>query len=654
MTLVMMVGVVSAVHTSGVTVTTDDWLEADTETDFTVDVTNTDGTSSIRKIIIYPPAEYSSFTCGSAPTDWILSVGSESCTYSTLEPTEFITSGNSKDFTLQATTSSDVEYAWLVTTIDDGNDPYNNNPVPTGWTIQDVVDKANVGATVYIPAGTYNENVDIRKSIHLIGAGADITTIEPSSGRVINIRAQEATNGFIDGITIQGFTLRTNDNNYALQSNSATDGKYNGRNYLYKDLIVDANNNVQSAVGLFDVEGVILDNVVVKNSARTDGGAIEMVGVKDFTMSNSKITNNEIGLKIFDVSGYMPNEQIVISNSDLFGNNLYSIINDDAGLLVNAENNWWVVTTYDEIDALVEGEVEFDPWCYDAECSPDTTAPTIEFIGEPYFSQLDVEITIIADISDMRDIANYTIEFGDGKNETEEFNGNHDTEEQINVKHMYDGEDEYIVKLTVTDATGNSASETTVVLVSAEEPDWIISLSTRMNLISIPLVPEDIAIGKVFKEIRSNVEIVWSYQYDETTGENEWKWAEPKGSGWDTDKTLDSIIPGYGYIVFMEEDDVLYGTGKTIQYGDSDEEPVTPSEIHLANGYNLIGLFGTEEKPIRVALSSLMFWEEPYWHKVLYMDGSEVEGNLEPGEGYWISMKHLPNTATEDYYTYYL
>jgi len=250
-------------------------------------------------------------------------------------------------------------------------------------TIQEGIDAVQ-GSTVNVAAGTYNENVEIRKTLTLLGAGADVTTIEPFSGRVINIRAQEATNAFIDGITIQGFTLRTNDNNIALQSDSANDDKYNGKNYLYKDLIVDANSNAQTAIGLFDVDGVVLDNVVVKNSARTDGGAIEMVGVKDFMMENSELTNNALGLKVFDAAGYMPNQNITVTHSRIVGNDI-GIINSVNGLTLNAVANWW---GYDSGPAhtsntsgtgdSVSDNVDYRPWYTVADTSTilDETAPT--------------------------------------------------------------------------------------------------------------------------------------------------------------------------------------------------------------------------------------------------------------------------------------
>ena len=52
-------------------------------------------------------------------------------------------------------------------------------------------------------------------------------------------------------------------------------------------------------------------------------------------------------------------------------------------------------------------------------------------------------------------------------------------------------------------------------------------------------------------------------------------------------------------------------------------------------------------------LSSLEFGGNAYWNKVYDINGVEITGNLTTEKGYWLSMLHLPPTATVDYYTYY-
>ncbi len=285
----------------------------------------------------------------------------------------------------------------------------------------------------------------------------------------------------------------------------------------------------------------------------------------------------------------------------------------------------------------------------------DNENPTIEFTDAPYFVVKENSITITADIEDNELIESYEIEFGDS-NENDQ-DGIDSSTYSVSEAHTYASEGKYIVTLTVTDEAGNSATETTMVVVGEEQPDWMVPLyANRMNLISIPLVPEDTDYREVLDGVRENLNRIWAYTCDleDDKCENDWEFRKTTTNSWSSSGSLNDIVPGYGYIVFMDEDDVLYGNARTVT-GDPEDAPMIPSEIHLSNGYNLIGHFGTTTQTIDNALASLKsLSDDAYWYKVLDVNWEEVIGNLESGEGYWISMKHLPDTVTEDYYTYYI
>jgi len=413
------------------------------------------------------------------------------------------------------------------------------------------------------------------------------------------------------------------------------------------------------------VSGLTISNNEISNSNNgirfghykaTGGADGDMTTV---TVMGNILSNNDLALRIHPDGTNVLVSQFTIEGNQFIDSTTFAVKNEHSTEQVNATNNWWGTAIESEILGNISGDVDYDPWCYDAECSADTTTPTIEFDGEPYFALAEEEVTIEADISDDRDLASFILYFGDGENVTGEFSGDHNLLDVISESHEYATEGEYIVTLTVTDATENSQTETTVVVVNSEEPNWIIPLyADEMNLISIPLVPESTYYKDILEGVKSNLDRIWSYTYNEATKENEWHYQYTTSTGKWTTSTgadLNYIVPGYGYIVFMKNDDVLYGNARTIS-GDPEDTPMIPSSVKLANGYNLIGRYGLDDLSTYYALSSLRSGLIKYWHKVLNVDWEEVTlgSNLEPGVGYWISMKHLPDTATEDYYTYYL
>jgi len=365
-------------------------------------------------------------------------------------------------------------------------------------------------------------------------------------------------------------------------------------------------------------------------------------------------------------------ENITIYNNIFDDNNEYGVLNEQDET-INATYNWWGHTTgpYNETTNPsgqgdnVSANVVYDPWWYDSTGSADTTNPGASFANTPYFSLALANITINATATDGRDINNYTIDFGDGSNTTVNVTGEHNVSINISIVHNYTTEDEYTITLTVMDSSGNSVTKTAAIVVNSVEPDWIISLSAdEANLISIPFVPNFTSYSTnldstyykhVLGGIVEELDRVWAYTFNETTKTNSWKYRKTTAGGsWSTaaGQDLDYIVPGYGYILFMRNDGILYGSAKTAS-GDSDTEPVIPSEVHLANGYNLIGVFGNESNFINETLSSLEFGGNAYWNKVYDINGVEITGNLTTEKGYWLSMLHLPPTATVDYYTYY-
>jgi len=291
----------------------------------------------------------------------------------------------------------------------------------------------------------------------------------------------------------------------------------------------------------------------------------------------------------------------------------------------------------------------------------DNTAPNITFDNTPYFVVVNESIFINASLVDGNYIKNYTIDFGDNSADNETDVGV--ASGSVNASHSYNTSGQHTVTITVRDNAGNSVVSTKVVTVNAATPDWIMDLSSGQNLISIPFVPNDTSYyssgssthyKNALGGIRADLNRVWGYTFDTSTNLNTWKYRKTTSTAWSTSGSLSDIVPGYGYILFMDNESTLYGTAKMIS-NDPDSEPVVPSSVKLANGYNLIGVFGSNSTNLMTdALSSLKSLDgDSYWHKLYYVNGTEKVENLTSEEGYWISMMHTPDGATDDYYTYY-
>jgi parallel beta-helix repeat protein len=175
--------------------------------------------------------------------------------------------------------------------------------VPTNHsTIQAAINAANPGDTINVSAGTYNENIDINKSINLVGAGADVTTIKASNpnDHVIEITA--------NGVNVSGFTVGG-------AKDWPNSGIYlNGANYC-----TIANNNI-----LINQIGIFLNsssnNTLNYNTASNNKNyGISLVLSSNNTLNNNTGNNNGLtGIILFRSNNNTLNNNTA-SNNNLLG-----------------------------------------------------------------------------------------------------------------------------------------------------------------------------------------------------------------------------------------------------------------------------------------------------------------------------------------------
>jgi|TARA_Y100000310_G_scaffold344913_1_gene460473 hypothetical protein len=269
----------------------------------------------------------------------------------------------------------------------------------------------------------------------------------------------------------------------------------------------------------------------------------------------------------------------------------------------------------------------------------DNANPTVTFLDTPYFVIKNNNISIAANLTDGNLIKNFTIDFGDSGT----FVNSSVNQQSLvaNVSHNYTSSGQFTVRITATDTAGNVFSDTEIVTVNSAAPDWVISLkANETNLFSIPLTPNSTAINDVIVDsVSDNAEKIWSFQ------QGEWIFNTPITTGWSTSSSreLQTIVPGFGYIIFMNNDSVVTGTGKSLGQD-------TPPEVTLTTGWNLIGHYGVNATlNSSDSFSSLQLGNEFFWDSLLNL---KADGSLESvtmtnvTRGYWLSIKGV-NLATE-------
>ncbi len=174
--------------------------------------------------------------------------------------------------------------------------------------IQNLIDNASDGDTIYIPSGIYYENIVINKSISLIGEDKNTTIIDGfGNGHTVYYVVYISA----DNVTVSGFTIQDS-------GNSLTLGILIRSNYntITKNFI-----NAISRYGIRLIEShfnIITNNIILKNDI---GISLTISGSNSIT---SNIISNSLEYAIY--FNYACSNNIIsynnISNNDILGVNL--------------------------------------------------------------------------------------------------------------------------------------------------------------------------------------------------------------------------------------------------------------------------------------------------------------------------------------------
>jgi parallel beta-helix repeat protein len=162
-------------------------------------------------------------------------------------------------------------------------------------TIQEAIDAASDGDTVFVYAGTYNENVVIDKSIALMGQSRANTTIDgQDTGNVVTVKA--------NSVTVSGFTIQDGGSeqhsgsgidahgveSLLVQDNSFQNSYYGIRSHQSLDIRIVSNTfhgESWSDVHLDDAYGATISNNEFQGSG-VDGWYVDGISILENSFGN--------------------------------------------------------------------------------------------------------------------------------------------------------------------------------------------------------------------------------------------------------------------------------------------------------------------------------------------------------------------------------
>jgi parallel beta-helix repeat protein len=218
--------------------------------------------------------------------------------------------------------------------------------------IQDLIDNASDGDTIYIPSGTYYEHIVIDKSISLIGEDKHTTIIDGNDtfgGSAITIQK--------DNVTVTNFTIQkgrtygvkiytsynTISNNIITQNNYGID--IYGDFITIKDNLIYNNQIINNSRGSIDINHWVKRTTISHNVIKNSPESVDFDKTENIISYN--IIENASNIEFFQASNNLVENNVIISG----------LIELHDSSLIKIKNN----TFFDSRGIVIKGE-DIDEW----------------------------------------------------------------------------------------------------------------------------------------------------------------------------------------------------------------------------------------------------------------------------------------------------
>jgi parallel beta-helix repeat protein len=178
-----------------------------------------------------------------------------------------------------------------------------------GQSIQEAIDSAQLGDTIFVHAGTYYENVVVNKSVSLVGENKHITIIDGKyTGSVIEVIATY--------VNITGFTIQNSG------TGCPNSGIYVGKGSTHNNLSHNIITKNYVGIGLWYSSG----NSVFGNNITNNNCVMRIYESSDNSIVENNIKNNNFSI-VLDFANY----------NNIFGNNI--LANHYSGIRISYSSN---------------------------------------------------------------------------------------------------------------------------------------------------------------------------------------------------------------------------------------------------------------------------------------------------------------------------